>query len=235
MNEQNIYNGDQINWYVDDEVRLDYRMAFEIDGMIKNGQDNDSSDPEEQNEVVDVRALLKERDEKWKKRLKKVNEDSFKRGFKKGEQQGFEQARKEMDERFENLELMFKQAHEEWVKRHEVLNPGVLDLVFDIVTAIVDIPIDHTKMKEHLEKELSVLLHNLDKDVKPVLIICEEDYEFVAKLVKKYAREVTVDIKKSSNCNPGEFELDTNKETVVYKFKEMVGDFKDDLTLPTWK
>ncbi|HYX07433.1 MAG TPA: hypothetical protein VE912_11930 [Bacteroidales bacterium] len=235
MKDQKILNGDQISWYLDDVARLDYRMAFENEGIINNDHDKGSSDSEEQIEKVDVRALLKERDEKWKKRLKKVSEDSFKRGFKKGEQQGIEKTRKEMDERFDKLEYMFNQAHEEWVKRHEILNPGVLDLVFDIVDAIVDIPIEHTKMKEYLEKELSALLHNLDEGVKPVLNICEDDYEFVAKLVKKYAPEITVDIRKSSNCNPGEFELDTEKETVVYKFKEMVGDFKEDLTLPTWK
>lgn len=235
MNDQKILNGDQINWYEDDDNRLDYRTAFESDGIIKNGHSEDATEPEAQNEQVDVRALLKERDERWKKRLKKISEDSFKKGFEKGEQQGIERARDEMDERFDKLERMFKKAHKEWVRRHEALNPGVLDLIFDIVETVVDIPLAHVQMEEHLEKELSALLHSIDEDVKPVLNICEEDYEFVAKLVEKYAPEVTVEIRKSSDCNPGEFEFDTDKETVVYKFKEMVGDFKENLTLPTWK
>jgi len=235
MNDQKILSGDEISWYEDEETCLDYRMVFEGDEVVGNERDKKSLKSEQEEENVNVRALLKERDEKWKKRFKKVNEETFKKGFQRGEQHGIEQTRKEMDERFARLEDLFKKAHEEWVNRQDALNPGMLDLVFDIVETVVDLPMEHVTMKEHLEKELSVLLYNIDEGIKPVLNICEEDYNFVAELVEKYAPKITIDIRKSDNYNPGEFEFDTDKETVVYKFKEIVKDFRENLTLPTWK
>jgi len=234
MKEKKIVSGDRVSWYQNDDTQLDYRMVFDEEDSISETEKDEASEDEKE-EKVDALQLLRKRDDKWKKRLKRTRKESFKKGFKKGEQQGAERVRKEMEETFDRLETMFNEAHKEWCKRHDAINPGLLDLVFDLVESIVDLPIKHPKMKEKLKTELSPLLHAVDKNTKPVLTVSEYDYNFVADLVNKYAPDISVDIRKNSRCKPGEFEFDTDKKTVIHNFRKMAKDFRENLSLPTWQ
>ncbi|HBQ59773.1 MAG TPA: hypothetical protein DD671_09150 [Balneolaceae bacterium] len=60
------------------------------------------------------------------------------------------------------------------------------------------------------------------------------DLGLVKKLQEDHAPEMTMYIEVDAECNPGEFELENEQETIVHKFREMLKEFKKNLSLPTW-
>ncbi|WP_138430793.1 FliH/SctL family protein [Fodinibius saliphilus] len=238
MEDQKIFNTDQVSWYEDDNNQLDYQVAFEEADSFqadRSIQKDETNDVEPEGRQVDVQELLKERDKKWKERLKKSRAAAYSKGVEQGKEQGYQEAKEEFKQKEKQLETMFEQAHKEWHERHEALNPGLLDLSFEIAEEIVGIPVENPEIRELMKEELSVLLHGAEEEVKPLLRVCESDYQYVKDLVEKYAPEATLTIRVSEDCNPGEFEFETDKKMVVYRFKEILNDFRENLSLPSWK
>ncbi len=234
MEDQKILNNEQVKWYEDDDTRLDYQVVFEGTGHTRN-QGKKRQDKASKEKKVDIKALLRERDIKWKKRLQDARKAAYTKGFEEGKEDGLQQAREEIDQKIEGLEDMMEQAHQEWKQRQEAINPGLLDLVFDLVETIVGLPIENAEIRENLDDVLSVFLHETNKEVKPVIWVCDNDYEQIEELVEKYAPELTVSIRSNDEYNPGEFAFETDKETVVYNYKEMLNDFRENVSVPSWK
>lgn len=228
--DQKVLQTEQINWYEEEENRLDYEVVFGGENYQKSKANKESAEPK-----VDVKKLIQKRDEKWKKRLENAREKMFEKGRQKGFEEGYKEAEQQVDQKLSKLEGLIQEAHEDWCQRQELINPGLLDLTFDIVEKIVGLPIENPQIRQQLEEELSVLLHQSDDEIKPLLWISKEDYKFVEGIVKKYAPELSISIRISEKYNPGEFELETEKETVVHRFREKVTDFKENLSLPSWK
>lgn len=231
--DQNVLHTDELNWYEEDENRLDYDLAFNGSGYKKS--DDNNKEKVKSEPKVDVKKLIKKRDDKWEKRLTKAREEAFEEGRECGYEQGFHDAEQQVDDKLQRLEQLIVKAHQDWSQRHEVLNPGLLDLVFDMVEKIVGLPVENPQIREQLEEKLSALLHETDDEIKPQLWVSEQDYRFVEDLLEKYAPELSLSIRVSEDCNPGEFEFETQNETVVHRFREKLADLKDNMTLPSWK
>lgn len=232
MESQKIINTDQISWYEDDSSRLDYKEVFQ-DKKIEREHGKTVADKE--TEKAYIKALLRENDKKWKKRLKKARQVAFAKGREKGIETGYERAEEEIDEKLGRLEMLLEQGHQKWLSRHESLNPGLLDLVFEMVEEIVGLPVENPEIRSTLEEELVPLLHEAESNFKPILRISEYDYRFIEELVEKYAPETAINIRIHEDFNTGEFEFETDKKTVVYSFKEMLNDFREKISLPSWK
>jgi len=233
MEDQKILHTEEINWYEEDDHPLDYEMAFDGKGYKKSKKSKSPEPPSEKK--VDVKQLIEKRDAKWKKRLAKARKEAFEKGREQGYQEGFEEAEQQVEDKIDRLEHLVGKAHREWEEQHELLNPGLLDLVFDMVEKIVGLPVENPAIREQLEEELSGLLHETEGNIKPQLWVSEEDYRYVEELVEKYAPELSLSIRINEDCNPGEFEFETQKETVVYRFREKLADLKENMTLPSWK
>lgn len=216
-----IIDHKDINLFEKKVSRLSYDMIF------NEGSENDQ-------EEIDIDAILEENNRRWEKRLKREKEDAFLYGREEGFDLGLKKARKEIDEKLEVLREGLEAAHNEWKERQVMMEPGILDLVFEITDQVLGIPLECEQVREKLESELGPLLQKVDESSRPVLWVAEEDYSYVEKLQDEYAGHISLKVRVSKECNPGEFELETNRETVVHNFRKMLGDFKDSLSLPTW-
>lgn len=233
MDKQRILNTEEIDWYEEDENRLDYEVVFGGNGHQKDAKEKSSEASNERQ--VDVKKLIQKRNKKWEKRLRKARTEAFRKGRKQGREEGYQKAEKEIDNKISRLENLIKKAHNDWTRRHQMINPGLLDMAFDVVEKIVGLPVENPKIREQLEEELSLLLHDIDNETKPLLWVSEKDYQFVEKLVDEYAPELSLTIRISEDCNPGEFEFETKHETIVHNFMEKLNDLKENLSLPSWK
>ncbi|MFP8488661.1 FliH/SctL family protein [Gracilimonas sp. Q87] len=226
MKSQNVLNTNQVKWYENGVTRLNYQMIFnepaESDGELNN------LDHEE------LEYRLNKRDEFWKQKLKKEKETAFTEGFEKGKIEGLEIARNEIDGKLDVIQAAIKKGHEEWKRRTEMIEPGVLDLAFDISEAILGIPVRDQKVRSNMTEKLTPIFQKLDQSSKPIIRVSEYDFEHVKELKEEYASKLTMFLETDEKCNPGEFELDTNDETIVHKFQEMLMEFKKNLSLPTW-
>lgn len=234
MKEHKILDNEKITWHEDERRQLDYQTLFEDNSEPSPSQKAEHPENGEK-EKNDVGALLREKKYEWRVRLKNARENAFAKGFEEGKKEGISQSRKEIDNKLTELEVMFEKAHREWKERQEKLNPGLLDLVFEIAESILEIPVENTDIRKKLDQDLEELLQRIDDYSKPMLWISESDYHYVEKLKERYAPETTVNIKISAECNPGEFKFDTDQERVVSDFRKLLTDFKAKLSLPSWK
>jgi hypothetical protein len=75
----------------------------------------------------------------------------------------------------------------------------------------------------------------MNEDVKPVLTISPDDLEWAETLKEDLLTTLTLNIQVADTCMPGEFLLESNEETLIHDFQEMLKDFKNTLALPSWK
>ncbi|MDR8394255.1 hypothetical protein NC796_24110 [Aliifodinibius sp. S!AR15-10] len=229
MQNQKILDSDQISWYSEEKAQLDYEMIFNEAGEAAREEEK------RKEEEVDFKKLLRERDRKWKMRLKKAREHAYAEGFEEGKQKGRQEARAEIDDRLTALQGIVEASHKEWEKRQKLLDPGLLDLVFDLAESILGIPVENPAIREKLDEELGALLQRVGDHATPLLWVSETDYEYVEQLKSKYNAQASVNIQVSEECNPGEFKFETDQKTVVCDFREMLHNFKQNLSLPSWQ
>lgn len=227
MKRGKIINDQQIKWHGKESSRLSYQMIFEEESSSKKNEQSSDEEP-------DIEALLEERDKRWREKLREARESAYKKGVEEGLKQGLKEARSEIDGKLGMLEEAYRQAHKEWSERQDILETGMLDLIFDIAEKILGIPVKNTAIRDKLDLELRSLLQKVDGETRPLLWISEEDFEYIDRLKEDFSSQTPVYIKTDKDLKPGEFILETNSETVVHKFETMLDDFKDSLSLPSW-
>ncbi|MEX2479030.1 MAG: FliH/SctL family protein [Gracilimonas sp.] len=225
MRSQKVLNNDQVKWYDGGQTRLNYQMIF---NEVEEKEEASGVDFEE------LEARLNERDQSWKIKLQAEKEKAFAAGFETGRSDGLEAARNEIDGKLEVIRSAIEKGHEEWRQRQEMIEPGILDLAFEISETILGIPVKNKKVRQNLTNKLTPIFRKLDQGSKPILKVSAYDLEHVQELKEEYASKITMFIESDEACNPGEFELDTDDETIVLKFKEMLKEFKKNLGLPSW-
>ncbi|MDG5766749.1 FliH/SctL family protein [Balneolales bacterium ANBcel1] len=213
-----IIDKKKFSWKDDGSFRLNYRMVFDE-------QKPEAAPP-------DVDSLLREQHEKWLLEREKIRTEAFEKGREQGRREGYDKAAGELEARLEPMRREFEAARAAWKEHQEALKPGLLNLVFDISEAILGVPITNGTMRNKLEEDLRLLLQELDRKARPVLWVSSEDFDLVESLQNEYAEATGVVVRVSSHCNPGEFQLETNREKVVRDFRQMLHDFKESLILP---
>ncbi|HKL18876.1 MAG TPA: FliH/SctL family protein [Halalkalibaculum sp.] len=228
MRDLKILDDKHISWSGNENARLNYQMIFEE-------CEKSNSDTFSETEEVDLEALIHQTNLEWENKLEKARKEAFSEGLQKGKEQGFEQAGNEIEEKISTLKQAFTQAHSEWRQRQEFLEPGLLDLVFDISESILGIPVSNPAIREKLDRELDEALREIDEEAKTQLWVSESDYQYVEKLANMNIYPGSINIQISKECNPGEFKLENNRETIIHNFRVMLKDFKESLSLPSWK
>lgn len=226
MSSRKIIDDTKINWNRKSQDTLSYRMLFD-DAPRK------VSEPEE--EAPDVEEILRETNAKWEEKLRQSRQEAFDAGVEQGFKQGFDEATSQLEDQASKLSEQLSKAHEEWQERQKMLDPGVLDLVFELTESVLEIPVENPAIRERLQTELEPLLQRMDESTKPVLWVSEADRKFVDKLKELNAPQTSLMIRVDKKLNAGEFRLETNRETVVHQFKTLLQDLKESLNLPSWK
>jgi flagellar biosynthesis/type III secretory pathway protein FliH len=225
MRDQKVFSNDQVHWYDEGSKRLSYQMIFKEKEIL-------SPAPEEN---IDITELLDERDARWRIKLQKAKEEARAEGYKQGLQEGLDEARSEIDDKIQRICTVFKEAHLEWKKAQELMEPGILDMAFDISESILGIPVENPAIRTTIEQNLGGFLQKINEQSKPMLWISESDYDFVKEVIEEYAPHTSVTVRVGKKLNPGEFNLETTEENIVHNFQEMLHDFKENLALPSWK
>lgn len=240
MKTQRVLDENQINWYKNDSTRLNFKMLFgeEQESEVITAEERvprDYSEPVSPNAEELVKKAQEDRDQKWKIKVEKTRSEAHLAGYEEGYKAGFEQAQQEIEEKLTVVQQMIEQGQNEWKKRQELIDPGVLDLAFEIAEAIIGVPIEHPDLRNTLELSLGPLLERIDNQSKPVLLVAESDYEYILKLKEEYVPETFVKIRVSEDCQPGEFHFESTQEVVVKNVKQTLRDFRKNIPVPTWK
>lgn len=218
----------EYRWDPQESTRLNYQMIFE-------DRDSDSERKINEKYKKEIQEILSEREAEWRVKHQKESENSYQKGLADGREQGKKEAMEALDHRFSFLEKMISETHREFSERRERLTPGLLDTLFFLSEKILELPVENPEIRKRMERELEELVHKADETARPTLLVSESDYEFVQELIEKKASERVFRILTSSDCNPGEFILETDKGKVVQQFRQILNDFRNKLNIPSWQ
>lgn len=222
-----LLDQDDVQWQKESVSRLNYDMIFDNSPNVDESEELRKQKEELENKLV-------EQEKKWQARLRKMEVEAFEKGFQKGKVTGKTEAEAEIDQKLLGIEEILTSAHNEWKDVQTLLEPGILDLSFEIAEEILKLPLEHDELRERLSEEVHSLLQKMDDGSKAAINISKSDYEMIESLVEEYRNRVTVHLTMEEDCNPGEFKFETKRETIVKDFKLQLQDFKDALNLPSW-
>ncbi len=222
-----LLDQDDVQWQKESVSRLNYDMIFDNSPNVDESEELRKQKDELENKLV-------EQEKKWQARLRKMEVEAFEKGFQKGKVTGKTEAEAEIDQKLLGIEEILTSAHNEWKDVQTLLEPGILDLSFEIAEEILKLPLEHDELRERLSEEVHSLLQKMDDGSKAAINISKSDYEMIESLVEEYRNRVTVHLTMEEDCNPGEFKFETKRETIVKDFKLQLQDFKDALNLPSW-
>lgn len=217
----------KINWDRTPSNTLSYRMIFD-ENYATGKQD------EEQKAAPDYEEILKQNNREWEQKLRQSRREAYEAGIEEGTKRGYQEANSQIDEKIERISDQLSHAHAEWQERQKMLDPGVLDLAFELAESILEIPVENPAIRECMKKELEPILQRLDDNTRPVLWVSVEDAEFVQELKEENAPKSTINLRTDKTLNSGEFKLETSRETVIQEFKTLLTDLKESLNLPSW-
>ncbi len=235
MKTPRVLDNEQINWYKENNTKLNYKMLF---------TDNEAP-PEvlelEEAEVVElspeemVQQARIDRDRKWKLKVEKTREDAFAEGYEEGKAAGYMHAQYDLEGKLDFINETIKNGIEVWKKRQELLDPGILDIAFEIAEAVLGFPVEHPEIRNKLEQSLGPLLERIDNQSKPVLLVAESDFEYIQLLKEEYAPNTFIKVRVDPACRPGEYRFESTDEVVVQNVKNTLKEFRKNLPVPTWE
>jgi flagellar biosynthesis/type III secretory pathway protein FliH len=234
MEKPKVFEEKQLKWESENNRRLDYQRNFEKPDNLDTDDVVQKEDSEGGNNI-DIRETLRKRDRKWKLRLRNAREVAFEEGFTEGKQAGMDEARTEIEVRLKSLEHILEKAQQQWDQRQELLLPGLLDLVFDLTQAVVEKAVENEEIRKYLNQELLMLLQQLDETASVEVNVSDSDYEYVEKLIDQSPVPPSVTLKEDESMGPAEFRFETEEEVVVRKFEQLIEEFKQNLSIPSWK
>lgn len=223
-----IINDENITWDRKSQDTLSYRMLFDEAPTTV-------SEPEAEEESVDIEEILRENNAQWEDRMRSARQEAFEAGIKDGYASGYSEAEATLDERAAQLSRQLKEAHREWQDLQKMLDAGILDMAFELAESILDIPVENPAIRETMRSELEPVLRRIDDSTRPVLWVSGSDEDFVVALKEDNAPRTTIQIRIDKTLKPGEFKLETARESIVHQFKTLLQDLKESLNLPTWK
>jgi len=218
---------DDVQWQKESVSRLNYDMIFD------NKPDVDESE-ELRKQKEELENKLVEQEKNWQARLRKMEVEAFEKGFQKGKVTGKTEAEAEIDQKLSGIEEILTSAHQEWREVQALLEPGILDLSFEVAEEILKLPLENKDLKGRLSEEIHSLMQKMDDGSKTAINVSKSDYEMIESLVEEYRNRLTLHLKMDDDLNPGEFKFETKRETIVKDFKLQLQDFKGALNLPLW-
>ena len=235
MKNSRVLDNEQINWYKENSTKLNYKMLFnekKVPNEILGSQEAEAVElsPEEILEQARI-----ERDQKWRFKVNKAKEDAYAQGYEEGKAAGYMHAQYDLEGKLDFINSTIEKGLEEWKKRQELIDPGILDLAFEIAETILGFPIEHVELKNKLESTLGPLFENIDDQSKPILVVSESDYEYIQLLKEKYAPHSFIKVRIDQTCRSGEYRFESTREVIVQNVKNTLKEFRKTLPIPTWE
>src|SRR6056297_1049703 len=167
-----LLDQDDVQWQKESVSRLNYDMIFDNSPNVDESEELRKQKDELENKLV-------EQEKKWQARLRKMEVEAFEKGFQKGKVTGKTEAEAEIDQKLLGIEEILTSAHNEWKDVQTLLEPGILDLSFEIAEEILKLPLEHDELRERLSEEVHSLLQKMDDGSKAAINISKSDYEMI--------------------------------------------------------
>lgn len=215
--------------FMSNSLKLSYDMLF----------DNSSYESEAENAVAEepemltpeqVEELLQERDEQWENRLQQARVEAKEEGIEEGLARGKAQAEAVMEERVGSIQEMMSEMDEEFNQALEELKPHIAALVFEIIEKVLDIPFRHAQLQEKVQDEIIKFVEILDEKLHVKVTVSEMDFEPIQQALEKHKDIEHFTLRYGAQCQPGEYIIETKKESIIKNFKKMVADFKESIS-----
>ena len=235
MKNPRVLDNDQIKWYKENNTKLNYKMLFnETEAPPEILELEEAEAIELSPEEIAEQARI-DRDRKWKLKVNKTREVAYAQGYEEGKAAGYMHAQYDLEGKLDFINNTLENGFEEWKKRQELIDPGILDLAFEIAETILGFPVEHPELRNNLESTLGPLLERIDDQSKPVLLVAESDLEYIELLKEKYAPDTFIKVRVDQTCRSGEYRFESTHEVVIQNVMNTLKEFRKTLPIPTWE
>lgn len=235
MKNPRVLDNEQINWYKENCTKLNYKMLFNEKKVSNEILELEEAEAVELSPEEILEQARIERDQKWRFKVNKTKEDAYAQGYEEGKAAGYMHAQYDLEGKLDFINSTIEKGLKEWKKRQELLDPGILDLAFEIAETILGFPVEHVELKNKLESTLGPLFENIDDQSKPILVVSESDYEYIQLLKEKYAPNSFIKVRIDQSCRSGEYRFESTREVIVQNVKNTLKEFRKTLPIPTWE
>lgn len=214
---------------MDNSLKLSYDMLFENNPGLEEAETDTT--PKPQTFTPDeLQSQLHQRDTEWEKRLEEACAKARKQGFEEGLAQGKQQAEEKFTRQLSGIEEMMQEVDREFNRAMDELKPHMAGLVFDMTEKVLDVPFRHPEMQQRVEDEIALLVENLDAELHIKVTVAKADFEIIKKAFDEYGNMDHFTLRVDEDHKPGEYAVETKKESIIKNFKKMVADFKESVS-----
>lgn len=235
MKTPRVLDNKKINWYKENNTKLNYKMLFTESEVPPEVLELEEAEVVELTPEEQIQQARIDRDRKWKLKVEKTREEAYSDGYEEGKAAGYMHAQFDLEKKLDFINDTIERGFNEWKKRQELLDPGILDIAFEIAEAILGFPVEHPEIRKKLELTLGPLLERIDNQSKPVLLVAEPDYEYIQLLKEEYAPNTFIKVRVDPSCRSGEYRFESTDEVVVQNVKNTLKEFRKNLPVPTWE
>ena len=235
MKNPRVLDNEQINWYKENCTKLNYKMLFNEKKVSNEILELEEAEAVELSPEEILEQARIERDQKWRFKVNKTKEDAYAQGYEEGKAAGYMHAQYDLEGKLDFINSTIEKGLEEWKKRQELIDPGILDLAFEIAETILGFPVEHPELRNNLESTLGPLLERIDDQSKPLLLVAESDLEYIELLKEKYAPDTFIKVRVDQTCRSGEYRFESTHEVVIQNVMNTLKEFRKTLPIPTWE
>lgn len=214
---------------MENSLKLSYDMLFQ-NAAYESETENATAEEPELLTPEEVEKLLQERDEQWEARLQEECARAKQSGLDEGTVTGKAKAEEAMQLRLVSIQEMMGEMDHEFNQALEELKPHMAALVFEIIEKVLDIPFQHAELQERVQEEIVKFVEILDEELHVKVTVSEQDFEAVGQTLDKRKGVDHFTLRPDEGCKPGEYVIETKKESIIKNFKKMVADFKETIS-----
>lgn len=164
------------------------------------------------------------------KKVKEERKNAREEGYEKGFAEGKSRAEQECLKQMAHFEEIVEQIDNECNQMMEELKPQVTELVFDITEKVLDIPFKHQELQKRAREEVSEIIEQLDDELQIKVTLSKADFEKIQPAFENNEEKDHISLQADEEFNQGEYKVETKKEYINKRFKEIIADFRESVS-----
>lgn len=214
---------------MENSLKLSYHMLFD-NGSYESETDDVTAEEPKLLTPEEVESLLDERDQEWETRLDDARSMAYQQGVQEGIAQGKAEAEATFNERLTAIRNMMAEMDQEFNQALEKLKPHMASLVFEIIEKVLDVPFHHPKMQTRVQDEITKFVELLDEELHVKVSVSPKNFKTLEQAIGSNHNAKHVTLRADESCKPGEYVIETKRESIIKNFKKMVADFKESIS-----
>jgi len=212
-------------------IKINYESLFSGQNGEFDSKGENTSKNEEIYTAEQVKNLIREREkqllEEKEAELESVKKEAYSQGFESGRKK----AKGEMNSSIGSVLKALKSVDAHVDELMNQVKPHIATMVFELAEKILALPVKNEILNERVTNEIEQIINDLESNTRVTVDVAESDLKIVESRIEAMPNADHIVLRASSELNPGEYRVDTNREQIVKQFRKNLQDFRESVNL----